>query len=39
MVESPLNVVRTPFAAIHGKKTFVEFTDISTTRSARELRA
>jgi hypothetical protein len=38
-VESPLNVVRTPLAAIRGKKTFVEFADISTTRSARESRA
>ena len=34
-----LNVVRTPLAAIRGKKTFVEFADISTTRSARESRA
>jgi hypothetical protein len=39
MVESPLNVVRTPLASLRGKKTFVEFADISTTRSARESRA
>jgi hypothetical protein len=36
MVESTLNVVRTPLAAKRGKKTFVGFAAISTTRSARE---